>query len=120
MGRESASKLDPCTFRRRASLRKLRSEALLKFINITKILILHGGEHNVGVNGGVDALELIQNNSMRTRAKCGAIIHVDAVTRKRSVRSPSLLPFAVVVNTITQGRTASFNDSNLRKEYIPS
>ena len=37
---------------------------LQKFINITKILILHGGGHSVSVNASVDALELIQNNSM--------------------------------------------------------
>ena len=89
---------------------------LQKFINITKILILHGGGHSVSVNASVDALELIQNNSMRMRAKCSAVIHIDAAARKRSVWSPSLLPFAVVVNAIAQGRTASFNDSDHRME----
>ena len=94
---------------------KLRSKTQRKSINITKTF-LHGGGHNVSVNVSVDALELIQNNSVRMRAKCSAVIHIDAAARKRSVWSPSLLPFAVVVNAIAQGRTASFNDSDHRKE----
>ena len=34
---------------------KLRVQTLLKFVDITKILILHGCCHDVGVNVSVDA-----------------------------------------------------------------
>ena len=93
---------------------KLHLKMLPKFVHIAKILILHGCSHDVGINVSVDTSKLTQDHSMRTCTKSGTVIHVNAAARERSVRSPSSLPFAVVVDAVTQGGTASFN--YLRKE----
>ena len=111
-----SSKAGPLYFPSASQFAKLHVKTLLKFVYITKILILHGCRHDVGVNVSVDASKLIQDHSMRMCTKSGTVVHVNAAARERSIRSPSSLPFAVVVDPVSQGGTASFHNPDLRKE----